>query len=461
MGLVEMAAVIAVLGLAAWAGLAALGSHGKDRLRGEAKAQLDDLMDGLVATARVTNRLPCPDVEGGKGTSGDGLEDVGDDGSCVASEGALPWLTLGLTDQTGRDPWHRPIRYAVTPAATAPDALSGATPWPEGELTLAEGNGGAVTALALVMSLGANGAQAPGKSGAEWENRDQDAHYRLSAGAGDADAATFDDLLVPMAADGLAVAMGRAAALATATVEALTLPTTTEALTAVGGLSWTARELGGVVADSGLVSVVLPGVTLQAKGGTLAADGTAADRGLGVYSATPPLTDTPALVEGGELGLDATGSSPERALTMTFDQGRTQVGLSLSGLEGWRDVDRSWLRANDTTPTRCLTPVTPSGRCRVAWREGARLEFLGASGLLGRLELRGCPTQGIGGTAVFSNLSLGGVVFESLRLVPLMVVDAKGAPIPGEGSFFRLAALTVDRDGDSLPATPSPVEGCP
>lgn len=455
-GLIEMAAVLAILGFAAWATLLALDSHNRNATRLQAQSQVDDLLERLAAFAWAESRLPAPDQDG------DGREDTPAEGAGDALQGGLPWLTLGVAKRNARDPWTHPLIYAVTRTATAPSALADALIWPEGALTITapgESEERGRTALVLLLSRGRNGARPPTPNGAEGENTDGDTRYRQEAGEDDGDAATFDDLLAFRTPGALAVAMGRSPPLLPA--GPLNLPTTREALSGQANITWTARGLGGVVQDSGQSTLTVDGARLVAEGGTLAVDAASGNRGLGVYSGAAPLTDSSALVEGGELGLDASNPDFPRALTVLFDRPQARVSLALTGLEGLRQVDRAWLRANDPTFARCLSPLNRSGGCEVAWRDGTRLEFWDGESQLGTLELRGCPTEGLGATATFTDLSQGGQAFTGLRLVPLLVVDDSGHPIPGEASFFRLSSLTASQCDESCPIPPSPLVACP
>ena len=122
---------------------------------------LSEAREALIGFALVNRRLPCPDKTGGVGvgTANDGLEDVTvGTGVCVAQEGNLPWVTLGVSDV---DSWGNRIHYRVTPAfSNSPPAVSLALA-SEGTLRVCQASGcAAVTAIkvpAVVLSYGPNG----------------------------------------------------------------------------------------------------------------------------------------------------------------------------------------------------------------------------------------------------------------------------------------------------------------
>ena len=92
-----------------------------------AEAEMDSIVEALVAFAQVNGRLPCPDTQGdvngtGAGTL-DGAEDTDVDGSgnqsCKAFFGFLPGRTLGMVGDynsagTLMDPWTVGYGYAVS-----------------------------------------------------------------------------------------------------------------------------------------------------------------------------------------------------------------------------------------------------------------------------------------------------------------------------------------------------------
>lgn len=88
--LIEMTAVLAVVGLLAWSGAAALDQAEISRSRAQAQQWGETLRDRLRSFALQNRRLPCPDVVG-QGWEGDSS------GSCTAATtGWLPYRTLGM-----------------------------------------------------------------------------------------------------------------------------------------------------------------------------------------------------------------------------------------------------------------------------------------------------------------------------------------------------------------------------
>ncbi len=77
-----------------------------------ADAEMDEIIDELVAFAQVNGRLPCPD------STGDAVENPGVLGGCAAWFGNLPARTMGLDGKYSGgvmvDPWGGAYRYQVS-----------------------------------------------------------------------------------------------------------------------------------------------------------------------------------------------------------------------------------------------------------------------------------------------------------------------------------------------------------
>jgi len=106
--LIEMAIVIAIIGLLLGGLLIPLGTQLENRRIRDAEKQLAEIEAALFgfAITALNPRLPCPDIDG------DGLEDPAAPEAlipCLQLEGGLPWASLGLVRE---DPWGRPFRYA-------------------------------------------------------------------------------------------------------------------------------------------------------------------------------------------------------------------------------------------------------------------------------------------------------------------------------------------------------------
>jgi len=167
--LIEMAVVIFIMALILGSILVPLSTQVEQRQLADARRQLDEIKEALIgyASAQIVPHLPCPDKTSaaGAGTPNDGIEDV-DAGACVANEGNVPWVTLGLP---AVDPWGNRYRYRVSPefAQRAPAAtLSLST---RGALRICSAStcaaGEAITqvppslnaAVAVILSHGPNG----------------------------------------------------------------------------------------------------------------------------------------------------------------------------------------------------------------------------------------------------------------------------------------------------------------
>jgi len=210
--LVEMAIVLALIGLILGTGLTLLTAQHEQRHIEETKARLDEAREALIGFAIARGRLPCPAT-----ITSNGEEDpVG--GTC-AVDGFLPAVTLGLSnvDANGylQDAWRiasNRIRYAVTDAhtntATTTDGIKTKTMtnFLPNLFVCDSGNGvnvadcGTATkltgdAVAVIYSLGAN-APTGGTGTDEAENTDGDRVFVSHSIAYAKDAPTngeFDD----------------------------------------------------------------------------------------------------------------------------------------------------------------------------------------------------------------------------------------------------------------------------
>ena len=118
--LVELAVVLAVLGLLAAGLLVPLEVQMESRDRALAQRQLEQAREALYGFAMRFGRLPCPDADG------DGRPDPAFDATrkatanCTRAEGSLPGLALGVQVV---DPWGQRLRYRVSaPRFTWPDS---------------------------------------------------------------------------------------------------------------------------------------------------------------------------------------------------------------------------------------------------------------------------------------------------------------------------------------------------
>ncbi len=106
--LVEMAIVLAIIGLILGGLLVSLTAQTDLRDYAETRKITEDYKEALVGYSLTNMHLPCPD------TTNDGVEDFNAiTGICSAPEGNVPWATLGLPD---RDKWDQRFIYRVTAA---------------------------------------------------------------------------------------------------------------------------------------------------------------------------------------------------------------------------------------------------------------------------------------------------------------------------------------------------------
>ncbi len=107
--LVELTIVLVIVALLTGGLMIAVGVQSEQRARSETQNLLLEAREALLGYAASHSALdghpylPCPD------TNGDGLENRAAN-ACTASEGLLPWSTLGVAPQ---DAWSNRIRYRV------------------------------------------------------------------------------------------------------------------------------------------------------------------------------------------------------------------------------------------------------------------------------------------------------------------------------------------------------------
>lgn len=110
--LLELAIALVILTLLGSTMLPLVSSQRDLLARQEARKQLDEARETLLAFAMVNGRLPCParaDLSSGQANAG--RED------CSLSHGVLPWSSLGLRES---DPWGLRFSYYAQPAFSAP-----------------------------------------------------------------------------------------------------------------------------------------------------------------------------------------------------------------------------------------------------------------------------------------------------------------------------------------------------
>ena len=151
--LVEIAIVLAILGLLLRATLVPLATLREARSERAARERVDAARAALLAHAVTRGALPCPlPLSDGRPASATGAADDAASGRCRAFRGAIPATVLGLdgpTDAAGAalDPWGRALVYAVSDADADGAGTPGAPDW------TVPGEPGAVGIDALAGSL--------------------------------------------------------------------------------------------------------------------------------------------------------------------------------------------------------------------------------------------------------------------------------------------------------------------
>lgn len=200
--LVEMAVVLAIVGLLLGGLLAPLSAQLELRRQEETRVVLDEAKEALIGFALANKFFPCPDTNAiPNGTEGARVLN-----QCSPSEGVLPWQVLGVR---GQDAWGRYIRYRITPAFTNNNSATFFGLSSLGNIRVNSDTGTlATTAVAVVVSHGPNGfggintTQAtpanlmPAPTGAdELENTDADSIYMSHTPTPVGSANEFDDSL--------------------------------------------------------------------------------------------------------------------------------------------------------------------------------------------------------------------------------------------------------------------------
>lgn len=192
--LVEMAIVLAIVGLLLSGLLPTISSQIEQQRRNETRKQMDEIKEALLGFAIINGRLPCPATTADPGNANYGVEDA----SCPtgSADGYLPWKTLGVpeTDAWGSkrsgtgDPWIGYWRYRVD--RNFATAFSLTTPFSATDsLVIQNSSGNTLTTtterpVAVVFSTGAN-------LTADGQNAIYDGIYQS-----DVPGPTFDDMVI-------------------------------------------------------------------------------------------------------------------------------------------------------------------------------------------------------------------------------------------------------------------------
>lgn len=109
--MLEIAIVLAIVGLLLAGLLPTLSGQIEQQRRNETRKQMDDIRDALSGYAIVNGRLPCPAPAAAlTGTATAGVAD------CSLVLGVIPWVTLGVSET---DAWGRRFTYAASSAFTS------------------------------------------------------------------------------------------------------------------------------------------------------------------------------------------------------------------------------------------------------------------------------------------------------------------------------------------------------
>ncbi len=199
--LVEMAIVLAIVGLLMAGLMPALSGQIEQSRRKETRKLLEEIQQALIGYAIINSKLPCPTTQTDPAHAKYGLAD--DSCASPATEGYLPWKTLGIaeTDAWGSprsssgDQWLGYWRYRVEPSFASTftlDTTSNMTL----KLQVKDSSGNALTntsdnkspPIAIVYSTGPN-LTADGEN-ASYEQT-TDATYQS-----DTPASNFDDITI-------------------------------------------------------------------------------------------------------------------------------------------------------------------------------------------------------------------------------------------------------------------------
>lgn len=208
--LLEMAIVLAIVGVLLAGLLPTLSSQIEQQRRIETRKLLEDIQQALLGYTMVNGRLPCP-ADGATASGNESTTNSGASLGCALTKGVLPWATLGVSET---DAWNRRFTYRVT--ANFADGADGTAAscgvatgisfqlCSSANLNVLASSGGSTIAAkvpAVVVSHGPNGlgaypagggAQIGTATGDENENSDDDntfvSHDQVQNG--------YDDLVV-------------------------------------------------------------------------------------------------------------------------------------------------------------------------------------------------------------------------------------------------------------------------
>jgi len=108
--LVEMAIVLALVGLLLGGLIPTLSSQIESQRINETRRQMNEIKDALTGFAVINGRLPCP-ANGSASSVNELVTGSGVSAACTLTKGALPSTTLGTSET---DAWGRRFTYRVS-----------------------------------------------------------------------------------------------------------------------------------------------------------------------------------------------------------------------------------------------------------------------------------------------------------------------------------------------------------
>lgn len=197
--LVEMAIVMAIVGLLLGGLLPTISSQVEQSRRSETRKQMDEIQQALMGYAIINGTLPCPTTTTDPANANYGVADA----TCsanAAADGYLPWKTLGVseTDAWGSkrssagNPWTGYWRYRVDRNFVT--AFSLTTGFSADALLIRDNAGNSITTtterpVAIIFSTGPN---------VTADGQNASASYEATSGIyqSDTPSAAFDDILI-------------------------------------------------------------------------------------------------------------------------------------------------------------------------------------------------------------------------------------------------------------------------
>lgn len=150
--LVEMAVVLAIVGLLLGGLLLPLGAQIEQQQMNETQRRLEMARDALVGFATANRRLPCPANATSLGVEVIGTAYASGGGACsLPWTGYVPAVTLGLLPVDSNkfyvDAWGNPIRYAVTDFSTTVSGTANVRPFTSTDAIRSVYNASSLTTL--------------------------------------------------------------------------------------------------------------------------------------------------------------------------------------------------------------------------------------------------------------------------------------------------------------------------